>query len=37
MLGDTLYPDIYEPLSHTGDLGMVVYGQALPELFAHAA
>ena len=37
MPGDTPHPDIYEPLSHTGDLGMVVYGQDLPELFAHAA
>jgi SHS2 domain-containing protein len=37
MPGETPHPDIYEPLSHTGDLGMVVYGQDLPELFAHAA
>ena len=37
MPGDTPHPDIYEPLSHTGDLGMVAYGQDLPELFAHAA
>src|SRR4029434_4314652 len=34
---ETPHPDIYEPLSHTGDLGMVAYGQDLPELFAHAA
>ena len=37
MPGDTPHPDIYEPLSHTGDLGMEVYGRDLPELFAHAA
>ncbi len=37
MPGETPHPDIYEPLSHTGDLGMVAYGQDLPELFAHAA
>jgi SHS2 domain-containing protein len=37
MPGDLPHPDIYEPLSHTGDLGMVVYGQDLQELFAHAA
>src|SRR4029453_15110478 len=37
MPSDTPHPDIYEPLSHTGDLGMVAYGQDLPELFAHAA
>lgn len=37
MPGDTPHPDIYEPVSHTGDLGMVAYGQDLPELFAHAA
>jgi SHS2 domain-containing protein len=37
MPGDTPHPDIYEPLSHTGDLGMLVYGRDLPELFAHAA
>ena len=30
-------PQIYEPLSHTGDLGMLVYGHDVPELFAHAA
>ena len=37
MPGDIPHPDIYEPLSHTGDLGMLVYGRDLPELFAHAA
>jgi SHS2 domain-containing protein len=37
MPSDTPHPDIYEPLSHTGDLGMVAYGRDLPELFAHAA
>jgi len=37
MPGDLPHPDIYEPLSHTGDLGMLVYGRDLPELFAHAA
>ena len=37
MPSDTPHSDIYEPLSHTGDLGMVAYGQDLPELFAHAA
>jgi SHS2 domain-containing protein len=37
MPGETPHQDIYEPLSHTGDLGMVAYGQDLPELFAHAA
>lgn len=37
MPGNQPHPDIYEPLSHTGDLGMVVYGRNLPELFAHAA
>jgi SHS2 domain-containing protein len=35
--GDQPHPEIYEPLSHTGDLGMMVYGRDLPELFAHAA
>lgn len=37
MPGDQSHPTIYEPLSHTGDLGMLVYGHDLPELFAHAA
>jgi len=37
MPGNIPHPDIYEPLSHTGDLGMLVYGRDLPELFAHAA
>jgi protein archease len=37
MPGDQPHPEIYEPLSHTGDLGMLVYGRDLPELFAHAA
>ena len=37
MPGDQPHPDIYEPLSHTGDLGMIAYGRDLPDLFAHAA
>lgn len=37
MPGDQPHPEIYQPLSHTGDLGMLVYGRHLPELFAHAA
>lgn len=37
MPGETPHPEIYEPLSHTGDLGMLVYGRNLHELFAHAA
>jgi SHS2 domain-containing protein len=37
MPGDTPHPEIYQSLSHTGDLGMWVYGHDLPELFAHAA
>jgi SHS2 domain-containing protein len=37
MPGDQPHPEIYEPLSHTGDMGMLVYGQDVPELFAHAA
>jgi SHS2 domain-containing protein len=37
MPGDLPHPDIYEPLSHTGDLGMLAYGRDLPDLFAHAA
>ena len=37
MPGDHPHPEIYEPLSHTGDLGMIVHGRDLPELFAHAA
>jgi SHS2 domain-containing protein len=37
MPGAQPHPDIYEPLSHTGDLGMAVYGRDVPELFAHAA
>jgi SHS2 domain-containing protein len=37
MPGEQLHPEIYQPLSHTGDLGMLVYGGDLPELFAHAA
>ena len=37
MPGDTPHPDIYEPLSHTGDLGLLVYGRDLPTLFVHAA
>lgn len=37
MSTDTPHPDIYEPLSHTGDIGIVAYGKDLPELFAHAA
>jgi SHS2 domain-containing protein len=37
MPGQQPHPEIYEPLSHTGDLGMLVYGRDVPELFAHAA
>jgi SHS2 domain-containing protein len=37
MPGDQPHPEIYEPLSHTGDLGMRVYGADLPDLFVHAA
>jgi SHS2 domain-containing protein len=37
MPGDQPHPEIYEPLAHTGDLGMLVYGRDLPELFVHAA
>ena len=37
MPGDQPHPEIYEPLSHTGDMGMLVYGRDMPELFAHAA
>jgi SHS2 domain-containing protein len=37
MPGAQPHPEIYEPISHTGDLGMVVYGRDVPELFAHAA
>jgi SHS2 domain-containing protein len=37
MPGALPHPDIYEPLSHTGDLGMLAYGRDLPDLFAHAA
>ena len=37
MPGNQPHPQIYEPLSHTGDLGMLVYGHDVPELFAHAA
>ena len=29
--------NIYEPIDHTGDLGMRVFGGDLRELFAHAA
>ena len=28
---------VYEPIDHTGDLGMRVFGGDLSELFAHAA
>ena len=28
---------IYQPIDHTGDLGMLVFGGNLHELFAHAA
>ena len=28
---------IYQPIDHTGDLGMLVFGADLHELFAHAA
>ena len=37
MPGDQPHPEIYTPLSHTGDLGILVYGSDLPALFAHAA
>jgi SHS2 domain-containing protein len=37
MPGEYPHPDIYELLSHTGDLGIVAYGRDLPELFTHAA
>jgi SHS2 domain-containing protein len=37
MPGDHPHPEIYQPLSHTGDIGILVYGRDLPELFAHAA
>jgi SHS2 domain-containing protein len=37
MPGNQPHPEIYQPLSHTGDLGMLVYGRDLHELFAHAA
>ena len=37
MPGETPHPDIYQPLSHTGDLGILVYGNTVEELFAHAA
>ena len=29
--------NVYEPIDHTGDLGMRVFGADLHELFAHAA
>jgi SHS2 domain-containing protein len=28
---------VYQPIDHTGDLGMLVFGADLHELFAHAA
>lgn len=37
MPGNQPHPEIYEPLSHTGDMGMLVYGRDVPELFTHAA
>jgi SHS2 domain-containing protein len=37
MPGEQPHPEIYEPLSHTADLGMIAYGRNLPELFTHAA
>ncbi len=37
MPGDGSHTAIYQALSHTGDLGMLVYGRDLPELFTHAA
>ena len=37
MPGEHPHPEIYEPLPHTGDLGMIAYGHDVPELFAHAA
>ena len=29
--------EVYQPIDHTGDLGMRVFGSDLRELFAHAA
>ena len=29
--------NVYQPIDHTGDLGMLVFGADLHELFAHAA
>lgn len=29
--------NVYEPIDHTGDLGMLAFGADLPELFVHAA
>ena len=29
--------EVYQPIDHTGDLGMRVFGRDLRELFAHAA
>ena len=29
--------NVYQPIDHTGDLGMLVFGAGLHELFAHAA
>lgn len=37
MSSELPHPEIYEPISHTGDVGIVAYGRDLPELFAHAA
>ena len=37
MPGNQPHPEIYDLLSHTGDLGLTIYGPDLPALFAHAA
>ena len=29
--------NVYQPIDHTGDLGMLVFGADLHELFTHAA
>lgn len=37
MTSELPHPEVYELLSHTGDIGIIAYGRDLPELFAHAA
>ena len=37
MPSDTPHPDIYEPLSHTGDLGMVADGDVILAFAGEAA